>query len=123
MKRRTLLASTVALAALSGCFTSEEEQAETTVDEIAEDLDVEDWELEGDTLHVRYETTGSISTDVEWLGSAYADAVDDGLEADLEATATGASNELTITIERELAEEYLEGEIDEEEYFSRIREE
>lgn len=99
-----------------------EDYAKSTVAELASEMPVERWELDddGDTLLVWYQTTGSVSTDLERVGLAYADGVDDGLDVDLEATALGASNEFSFSIEQSLAEQYLEEEISEEEYINQI---
>lgn len=120
MKRRAYLASTATLVGLAGCLGSDPE--EQAIEDIEEHMDVEDWELSDETLSVRYQTSGSIRTDVERVGSSYADAVDDGLDADLEATATGASNTVTWTVDRELADKLLEDDLSTEEFVDRVLE-
>lgn len=121
-----MLASTIALTALSGCTSaSNEEHAQKAVDEISEDLEVNDWAMNGETLEIEYVTTGSITADLEIVGDAYADAVSggairSGLGVELEATAVGASNEFTFTIPRKLAKEYADGQVTQEEYINEI---
>ncbi len=125
MKRRTLLAST-ALVAVSGCTgSSNEKHAEKVISKIESDVTVDDWTLGENTLNIDYQTTGSIMTDIELIGEAYADAVKDrllrgNLDVDLEATALGASREFTFTIAKDLARDRASGELDQDEYVEKI---
>lgn len=115
--------STASLAALSGCLgNDQEDKAEAAIEGIEENLDVADWSLDDEeqVLNVEYQTTGSLGTDVERVALDYADAVDDGLEYDLEAHAIGASNDFSWTVDVEIAQEYLDDELTDEEFVSSI---
>ncbi len=126
MKRRTLLASTTALVAVSGCTgSSNEKRAEKIIAKIESDVTVDDWTLGANKLDIEYQTTGSIMTDLELIGGAYADAVKDRLirgsmDVDLEATALGASKEFTFEISKELAKKRASGKLDQDEYIEQI---
>lgn len=97
--------------------------AEQMIETIEEDLSVESWSDEAETLSVEYVTSGEIAEDALVLGTAYASAVAGGLEADIEGTAVEESGDESydVEIEREWAEEFLEEEISDDEYINRIR--
>ncbi len=126
MKRRTLLASATALVAVSGCTgSSNQKRAEKVIAKIESDVTVDDWTLGANTLDIEYQTTGSIMTDLELIGGAYAEAVKDRLirgsmDVDLEATALGASKEFTFEISKELAKKRASGKLDQDEYIDQI---
>ena len=127
MHRRALIASTTALvASTAGCLGSEDKkQSEKVIKTIEEEVTVDDWTLEEKTLSIRYQTTGSISTDLELIGEAYATAakkrlIRGDLDVDLEATALGASNTFSFTIPKELARSRASGKLSQEEYVEQI---
>lgn len=120
MRRRSFLGLSAAIA-LAGCSALADFRVRRMINDIEPTLEVLDWSVADGVVELRYRTSGSISLDVETIGLAYADAVNSGLSPDLRAVGTGASNTITIEIDRATAREYLNGPLSKDEYFETIR--
>lgn len=102
---------------------SEEERALAAemVEAIDDDLSVTDWELHGMFIP-EYADSGGLEADVQILGDAYADIVDQGF--DRRAMPTALNDDGTVNfmvfLEPEWASAYLDGDWSEEEYYAAI---
>jgi len=102
----------------------QQELIEAFLDELGQHADVEDWSMFGDQFVPRYVSGNSPEEDIPMLGAAYAGIVEEGFEFETMPTALDEDGiiDWMVYIFPEWAEEYLEGEMSEEEYHTEIRE-
>ncbi|MFA9427761.1 hypothetical protein [Natronorubrum sp. A-ect3] len=99
----------------------ETELAAEMIDAIDDELSVTDWELNG-MFVPDYTDSGGLEADIEILGPAYADIVEQGFDrrAMPTAYADDGSVDFMVFLEPEWAQEYLDGELSEAEYYAEI---
>ncbi|QCC56695.1 hypothetical protein DV706_17565 (plasmid) [Natronorubrum bangense] len=97
------------------------ELAAEMVDAIDDELSVTDWELNG-MFVPDYTDSGGLEADIEILGPAYADIVEQGFDRRAMPTARDddGSVDFMTFLEPEWATAYLDGELSEAEYYAEI---